>query len=156
MNLDNNIAEKETMVIAICKAWNNLDISFIENFLTDDFEYSSQMVVANMNGKDTYINYLKGKFIAIKEGNDPVKAEMGYFDNSPCVIIIQQLAIAEKALYKKTIKKDDGTIDTLSVMTNVREAIILLEFNVDKIKKASMCMIAPNINDVKRTGIFPV
>jgi len=146
---------EENLVTAFCKAWNNLDVSFIENYLTDDFEFSSQMVLTNINGKEAYINYLKGKFVAIEEGNDPVTAEMGYFENNPCLIILQQLAIAEEALFRKAIKMDDGTIDTLSVITNVREAIILCKFNFDKIKSASLCTVSPNINDVKRTGIFP-
>ena len=155
MNPDNNIAEKEAMVTACCKAWNNLDISFIQNCLTEDFEYTSQMVLKTMHGKDQYVNYLKEKFVAIKEGNDPVTAEIGYFDNTPCLIIIQQLAVAEEAVYRKSVKMDDGTIDSVPVITNVREAIILFKFTDDKIKSASLCTVAPSINDVKRTGIFP-
>lgn len=155
MNPNNYFAEHETLVTACCKAWNNLDIVYIQNCLTEDFEYSSQMVLETMHGKDEYVNYLKEKFVAIKNGNDPVTAELGYFENSPCLIIVQQLAVAEKAIYRKSIKMDDGTIETVSVITNVREAIILFKFTDDKIKSASLCTVAPNINNVKRTGIFP-
>lgn len=153
--MPSNNNTEEVLVTAFCKAWNNLDISYIHNCLTEDFEYTSQMVLETMHGKDQYVNYLKEKFVAIKEGKDPVTAEMGYFENSPCLIIIQQLAVAEEAIYRKSVKMDDGTMDSHSVITNVREAIILFKFNGDKIKSASLCTVAPNLNDVKRTGIFP-
>ncbi|MBL0200345.1 MAG: hypothetical protein IPP81_09245 [Chitinophagaceae bacterium] len=153
--MPSNNNNEEILVAAFCKAWNNLDVSFIENYLTDDFEYSSQMVIANINGTDAYLNYLKGKFVANKKGNDPVTAEMGYFENSPCLIIVQQLAVAEEAIFRKQVKIDDGTIENVSVITNVREAIIHFKFTADKIKSASLCTAAPNLNDVKRTGIFP-
>ncbi len=151
----NNITE-EALVTALCKAWNNLDVSYAENHLTDDFEYSSQMVLANMNGKDSYVNYLKGKFSAIKESNDSVKAELGYFNNIPCLILVQALVTPELAPYSKRRLMSDGTIEKSLVYVTERTAIILVKFENDKIKSASMCMMAPNINDIKRTGIFPV
>jgi len=153
--MPSTINTEETLVTAFCKAWNNLDISYIQNYLSEDFDYTSQMVLEPIYGKNQYLNYLTRKFVAIKEGNDPVTAEIGYFDNSPCLIISQQLATAEKALFKKLIKMDDGITDTFSVITNIREAIILFKFNGEKVKSASLCTVAPGINDIKRTGTFP-
>ena len=151
---ENNTTE-ETLVTGFCRAWNNLDVSYIESLLCDDIEYSSQMVLANINGKEAYVNYLNAKFKAVKEGTDPVKAELGYFDNSPCLILIQQLATPEHAPYSKRRLMSDGTIEKVHVYISERVAIILFKFEGNKIKSASMCMVAPNINDVKRTGIFP-
>jgi len=146
---------KEKLVTEFCKAWNNLDISYIEKYIADDFEYTSQMVLETIYGKDAYVKYLKCKFIAIEEGNDPVKAELGYFDNTPCLILIQHLATPEKAVYSKRKQLSDGTIENVPVFTNERAAIVLYKFDDAKIKSAVICMIAPNINDVKRTGIYP-
>ena len=109
MSSNNNT--ESTLVTALCKSWNNLDVSYIENYLSDDFEYSSQMGLANINGKDTYVNYLKGKFIAIKEGNDTVKAELGYYNNIPCLILVQVLVIPELAQYSKRSLMSDGAIE---------------------------------------------
>ena len=147
--------ENENLIKAFCRAWNNLDISFIENQFCDDLEYSSQMVLANINGKDAYQDYLKAKFKAIKEGKDSVKAELGYFGDEPCLILVQTLETPEPAPYSKRTIMSDGTINKSAVYLSERKAVILFKFENNKIKSASMCMIAPNISDVKRTGIYP-
>ena len=52
---------EETLVTAFCKAWNNLDMSFIDTQRCDDMEYSSLKVLVNINVKNIFVNYLKGK-----------------------------------------------------------------------------------------------
>ena len=51
----------------VAKSWNNLDVSFIEAILTDDFTYESQWVLMPITGKESFLNYLNLKFQAIKE-----------------------------------------------------------------------------------------
>lgn len=62
-----NKSTNEELVNSFCKAWNNLDATYIESCLSDDFVYSSQMVLADLNGKDEYLKYIKAKFNAFKK-----------------------------------------------------------------------------------------
>lgn len=62
----------------VCQAWNSLDSRLLEPVLSDDYEYESFWVFETMKGKNTYLDYLKGKFAAIKNGNRPVSASV-YF-----------------------------------------------------------------------------
>ncbi|MBS9773782.1 MAG: hypothetical protein KGV59_01315 [Tenacibaculum sp.] len=83
------------LLIEYAKAWNNLNVSYLENILSDNFEYNSQWVFDTMYGKETYIDYLKGKFKRIKETNAFPQAEIGYYKNAygvknkPCIVIKQ-------------------------------------------------------------------
>lgn len=58
----------------VCRAWNELDASLLEPILSDDFEYISVWVFETMKGKERYLEYIKGKFESIKNGNNPVSA----------------------------------------------------------------------------------
>ena len=148
---------KDIIVAEICKAWNNLDVKYLQNYFSNDFVYSSQMVLTNINGSANYISYLKGKFKSIKEGNDGVKAEIGYWNSSPCIILIQQLEKAEMAAYSERKQMRDGSIEITRPFTKKRGAVITFEFDDDnKIKRAFMSVVAPTISQVKRTAIFPV
>ena len=62
----------------ICQAWNTLDASLFEAILYNDFEYISVWVLETMEGKDKYLEYIKGKFESIRKGNNPVVAEILY------------------------------------------------------------------------------
>lgn len=60
------------------QAWNELDASLFESILSEDFEYISVWVFETMIGKDHYMDYITGKFEAIRNGNKPVVAEVIY------------------------------------------------------------------------------
>ncbi len=83
------------LLIEYAKAWNNLDISYLKDILSDDFEYTSQWVFDTIHGKENYIDYLEGKFKTIKETNAYPQAEIGYYKyaygvkNKPCIVIEQ-------------------------------------------------------------------
>jgi hypothetical protein len=145
----------ELIVENFCKAWNNLDTNYLQGYLNKDFVYSSQMVMDDINGSDNYLNYLMGKFIAIKESNNRVTAEIGYWNSSPCLILIQHLENSEREVYNEHKKMSDGTIEITPIYTNERGAVITFEFDDNKVKSAIMCVVIPTINQVKRTGVFP-
>ena len=148
---------KDVIVTEICKAWNNLDVKYLQNYLRADFVYSSQMVLTNINGSDNYIIYLKGKYNSIKEGNDGVKAELGFWGDKPCIVLIQQLEKAEMAVYSERKQMLDGTIQMTQAVTKERGAVITFDFDDDnKIISACMCIVLPTISQVKRTGLFPI
>ena len=54
-----------------------LDSSEFELFLSEDFSYSSQKVLTDMNSKDEFIEYIRTKLETIKKSKSPVFAEIG-------------------------------------------------------------------------------
>jgi hypothetical protein len=85
------------LLIEYVKAWNNLDTSYLENILSDDFAYTSQWVFETMHGRDTYITYLGGKFkTMLKNPASIPSAEIAYFryaymdKDKPCIVLTQR------------------------------------------------------------------
>ena len=64
----------------IAKAWNALDAKIIEPCLSDGFEYESFWVFETMKGKVNYLNYLTGKFNAIKRSGSMIVAHAIFQD----------------------------------------------------------------------------
>ncbi len=62
----------------VCQAWIKLDASLYESILSENFEYISVWVFETVKGRDSYLDYIKGKFEAIKNGDNPVSAEVVY------------------------------------------------------------------------------
>ena len=129
---------EEDLIKELAKAWNNLNVSFIENLLIDDFSYASQWVLEEMKGKDNYINFISTKFQKISESidqkGDKIIAEIGYctqgFPNKPC-IVLTQISGNEKRLVTLLIETDNGLI-----------------------KRIDMCAI-PAPETAKLTGLIP-
>ena len=74
--MDNELNKRITELI--CQAWNELDASLFESILSEDFEYISFWVLETMKGKDRYLDYIKGKFEAISNSDNPVSEEVMY------------------------------------------------------------------------------
>ena len=75
---------------------NTLDASHIEPLLAEDFHYSSQMVFAELESKEAFLTYIRGKLKTIKKTGDFAYAEMAecpvgaYIDSiGPCVVVAQ-------------------------------------------------------------------
>ncbi len=68
--------ENLCVIKAFEKAWQTLDASIVEPYLVPDFHYESQWVLSAIKSKDEYMNYLTGKFNAIRNGNAPVEAKI--------------------------------------------------------------------------------
>ena len=79
------LTEKEALSI-YARMLHTLDSSEFESFLSEDFSYSSQKVLTDMNSKDEFIEYIRPKLETIKKSNSPVYAELGYVQ--PMVISI--------------------------------------------------------------------
>jgi hypothetical protein len=113
---------EEDLIKELAKAWNNLNVSFIENLLIDDFRYSSQWVLEEMKGKDNYINFISRKFQKIRESiaenGDKIIAEIGYctqgFPNKPC-IVLTQISGNEKSPATLLIETDNGLIKRIDM-----------------------------------------
>lgn len=67
----------DELVYAYVKAWNKLDVSIIEPLLSDEFTYGSMWVFEELHGKAAYMDYISGKFSAIKKSGSVVEAKIG-------------------------------------------------------------------------------
>ncbi len=121
----------------LAKSWNNLDTSFIEKELADDFIYESQWVLTPIEGKKEFLSYLHSKFNAIKNAMQSqimaVTAELAIcpsMQNRPCIVLTQ---IAPEG---------------------VRQVSVLIEVKERKIKRIDICFI-PDPTEAELTGEFP-
>ena len=60
------ITEKEALSI-YARMMHTLDSSEFESFFSEDFSYSSQKVLTDMNSKDEFIEYIRPKLETIKK-----------------------------------------------------------------------------------------
>lgn len=60
------------LVELVAEAWNAIDVSIIEPYISDDFEFDSFWVFETMKGKERYIDYLTGKFDAIRRSGNTI------------------------------------------------------------------------------------
>lgn len=121
----------------LAKSWNNLDTSFIETELADDFIYESQWVLTPIEGKSEFLSYLHSKFTAIKTAMQSqtmtITAEIALhpaMQNRPCIVLTQITS--------------EG-IRQVSVLINIQER---------KIKRIDVCFI-PDPTEAELTGEFP-
>ncbi len=121
----------------LAKSWNNLDTSFIENELADDFIYESQWVLIPIEGKGEFLSYLQSKFTSIKTAMQSqimtVTAEIALhpsMQNRPCIVLTQ--------------------ITT----EGIRQVSLLIKIQERKIKRIDVCFI-PDPTEAELTGEFP-
>lgn len=131
------IKQETNILRQLAKSWNNLDTSFIEPVLADDFIYESQWVLTPIKGKGKFLSYLQSKFIAIKTAMQlqtmTVTAEIALhpsMQNRPCIVLTQITS--------------DG----------IRQVSLLIKTQERKIKRIDVCFI-PDPTEAKLTGEFP-
>jgi len=121
----------------LAKSWNNLDTSFIEGELADDFIYESQWVLTPIEGKIEFLSYLHSKFTAIKTAMKSqtmtVTAEIALhpsMQNKPCIVLTQITS------------------------EGIRQVSVLIKIQERKIKRIDVCFI-PDPTEAELTGEFP-
>lgn len=115
--------------VAYAKMLNTMDSSTIVELLDDNFHFSSQHVLTDIEGKQAFIKYIQGKLQTIKSANAIVYAELAKYDEQDCLLIAQN--------------SKENLIGT-----------ILITAENDKIKTVAMCII-PTPDSVERSGIYP-
>ena len=128
---------EEYLLIQLAKTWNNLDISFIEHFLAEDFTYESQWVFSPIHGKDNFLPYLKSKFQAIETA----------IKNSGMKVY------AELATHPDLHEKQCIVLTQTSVQETV-SVLIVIEVRSEQISRIDICFI-PNPETAKLSGIQP-
>ncbi|MCC6448331.1 MAG: hypothetical protein IT215_06580 [Chitinophagaceae bacterium] len=121
----------------LAKSWNNLDVSFIEEILTDDFIYESQWVLNPLVGKQQFLSYLNAKFSAIKKVRNT-----------------QVMTVSAEMAFHKDISERPCLI--LSQITNsgIRQVSVLVESVGNKLKRIDVCFI-PDPSKALLTGEIP-
>ena len=85
------LTEKDALSI-YARMMHTLDSSEFESFLSEDFSYSSQKVLTDMNSKDEFIEYIRPKLETIKKTKSSVYAELCVcpaYGHNDCLIMAQ-------------------------------------------------------------------
>ena len=123
----------ETALRAYASMMNTLDSSKLEPLLSDDFHYASQMVLAEIESKQEYLDYIKPKLEVVRASGTKVWAEMAMLTHSfpgPCIVIAQ------------------GDKENLV-------ALVLAKVKGNQIERIDMCIV-PTPQSSKRSGEYPV
>lgn len=121
----------------VAKSWNNLDTSFIEKELAEDFTYESQWVSIPIKGSKAFLIYLLSKFQAIKSAMQ--KETMS---------VTAELAIHPAIQHKPII------VLTQITGNGIRQVSILVKTENEKIGRIAVCFI-PDPSEAELTGEFP-
>jgi hypothetical protein len=111
---------------------NTLDSSKLEPLLAVDFHYASQMVFAEIESKQEYLDYITPKLETIRASGSKVWAEMATLTHGfpgPCVVLAQ------------------GDKENLV-------AVVLAKVRGGFIERIDMCIV-PTPQSAKRTGDYP-
>ena len=109
------LTEKEALSI-YARMLHTLDTSEFESFLSEDFSYSSQKVLTDMNSKDEFIQYIRPKLEVIKKTRSSVYAELGVcpaYGHTDCLIMAQ--GHKSNLLGVAYASVDEGKISSLSL-----------------------------------------
>ncbi|MCX6156961.1 MAG: hypothetical protein NTY74_03165 [Ignavibacteriae bacterium] len=140
------------------KAWNNLDVKFIEHYLSNDYHFESQMGFNHIKSKTEYLRYLDDKFNIIKKANEEgdsfLNAEIGYYNDNPCLILLQ-IHNEPKMTGSLTKIVSEGKEEWINKTSKVIETVLLIECEGDKISSGILCII-PTAYEVQRTGELPI
>ncbi len=129
---------KEAVTI-MARAWNNLDASLLEPYISEDIIFWSQQALTDMAGKKAVMAYLNAEMEAIRKLPDErVYAELGETkplpmapaDPEPCVVLAH------------------GDKDNI-------KALALLKLECGKINSIGICSDAPHPSTAIRSGKYP-
>ena len=123
----------ETALRTYASMMNTLDSSKLEPLLSDEFHYASQMVLAEIESKQEYLDYINPKLEVVRASGTKVWAEMAMLTDSfpgPCIVIAQ------------------GDKENLV-------ALVLAKVKGDQIERIDMCIV-PTPQSAKRSGEYPV
>ena len=123
----------ETALRAYASMMNTLDSWKLEPLLSDDFHYASQMVLAEIESKQEYLDYINPKLEVVRASGTKVWAEMAMLTHSfpgPCVVLAQ------------------GDKENLV-------ALVLAKVKGDQIERIDMCIV-PTPQSAKRSREYSI
>jgi len=156
MNKDN--IEHIHLIRQYAKAWNNLSMEFVEPYLSEDFHFASQIGFDEIKTKNEYLMYINEKFNIIKisnaEGDSFLNAEIGFYNNNPCLILLQ---IHNQPKMTGSLKRVeiDGKKEWVQSTSKAIETVMLVKCDKGKIVRSDLCVV-PASYDIQRTGEIPL
>lgn len=107
-----NQLDRIKLLDLFAEAWRKLDAEIIIPYLAPDFEYSSCWVFSSLDYQG-YIDYIRGKFEAVRKSNSQVVVEKGYNELDESAVVLTQ--DGERRAYL-TIEVEDGKIKRADLM----------------------------------------
>jgi hypothetical protein len=109
---------------------NTMNVSHISDLLSDHFQYKSQLVLNDISCKTDYLTFINATLKAIADSEVNVQAELGRYGHlGDCVIVMRGGSMSIPNVILAKVENNHLT---------------LLEV-----------IIAPNIEQIKRSGLFP-
>lgn len=133
----NMIHHEREILRELAKSWNNLDTSYIENFLADDFIYESQWVLKPVAGKELFISYLQSKFKAIKSAMQK-----------------EQMSVSAELAIHPAMESKACIVLTQITGELIRKVSLIIKIEQEKIKRIDVCFI-PDPDEAELSGEFP-
>lgn len=87
--IETNQLDRIKLLDLFAEAWRKLDAEIIIPYLASDFEYSSYWVFSSLDYYG-YIDYIRGKFEAIRKANSQVVVEKGYNELGESAVVLTQ------------------------------------------------------------------
>lgn len=101
---ENIITENLRVIKAFERAWQTLDASIVEPYLTLDFCHTSMWSFTDIESKNEYMDYLTRKFRAIRNGNAPVEAKIAKEGHNGIIITQKDGEEERKAILVISVK----------------------------------------------------
>ncbi len=119
-----------TALSAYARMINTMNVSHIADLLSDNFQYKSQLVLNDISCKADYLTFINATLKAIADSEINVQAELGRYGHlGDCVIVMRGGSMSIPNVILAKVENNHLT---------------LLEV-----------IIAPNIEQIKRSGLFP-
>ncbi len=119
-----------TALSAYARMINTMNVSHITDLLSDHFQYKSQLVLNDISCKADYLTFINATLKAIADSEVNVQAELGRYGHlGDCVIVMRGGSMSIPNVILAKVENNHLT---------------LLEV-----------IIAPNIEQIKRSGLFP-
>lgn len=119
-----------TALSAYARMINTMNVSHITDLLSDHFQYKSQLVLNDISCKTDYLTFINATLKAIADSEVDVQAELGRYGHlGDCVIVMRGGSMSIPNVILAKVENNHLT---------------LLEV-----------IIAPNIEQIKRSGLFP-
>jgi len=115
---------------SLAKSWNNLDVRFMENQLSDNVTYRSYWKEGKIEGREKFLSYMNLKFAALRFTKSfkmiSVNAELVQWKDESCVLLNQ---ITEESIREVLISVDSVNDKmryiTINEVPDNREEIVL-------------------------------
>ena len=119
-----------TALSAYARRIDTMNVSHIIDLLSDHFQYKSQLVLNDISCKTDYLTFINATLNAIADSEVNVQAELGRYGHlGDCVIVMRGGSMSIPNVILAKVENNHLT---------------LLEV-----------IIAPNIEQIKRSGLFP-